>query len=127
MSSNSRNQSHNTNSWWKEKSEAVTEFLEREKCVILLDAWGNTSNTPCWRIYLTRDALVQLATAVANPIKAGREDATPSEGEQISTERKREEEDKSHISLSGQRQKVRESVQLGSQKNKDIRTEEDVE
>ena len=64
---------------------------------------------------------------MANPIKAGREDATPSEGEQISTERKREEEDKSHISLSGQRQKVRESVQLGSQKNKDIRTEEDVE
>ena len=34
---------------------------------------------------LIRDALVQLATALASAIKTGREDATQSQGEQISS------------------------------------------
>ena len=76
---------------------------------------------------LTGDALVQLATALANAIRSGSKDATPSQGEQICSERRREEEDESYIPLSSQRQKIRESVQLGSQTNKSVRVKEDVE
>ena len=65
---------------------------------------------------LTGDALVQLATAQASAIKTRRKDATPSQGEQISIEKRQEEEDESYIPLSSQRQKARETVQLGSQK-----------
>ena len=44
--------------------------------------------------------MVQLAIAPANAIKTGREDATPSQGEQISIEKRQEEEDESYIPLS---------------------------
>ena len=76
---------------------------------------------------LTGGALVQLATALANVIRSGREDASPSQGEQISSERRQEEEDESYIPLSSQKQKARESLKLGSQTNKGICIEEDVE
>ena len=64
---------------------------------------------------------------MANTIKTGREDATPSQREQISSEKRQEEEDESCIPLSNQRQVARESNQLGSRKNKSVRVEDDGE
>ena len=72
-------------------------------------------------------ALVQLATTLANAIKTRRQDATPSQGEKISSGKIQEEEDESYIPNSSQRQKTRESVQLGSPKNKSIPAEDDGE
>ena len=64
---------------------------------------------------------------LANAIKTGREDATPSQGEQISSKKRQKEEDESYIPLSDQRQTARESVHLGSWKSKSVRAEDDGE
>ena len=54
-----------------------------------------TTNPP--RFTLTTNALVQLATALENAIKYGRENVTPSQGKHASSQKEQVQEDETYI------------------------------